>query len=158
MNHPLNPPPGTRFMEPSDRGAKFEPTGFLGGRVDFEEMFQRHSPSRGEFTLLRIFEGQIVAAASFRIRADDIFVDFLSRNASFESGGQVEGASVLVRALTGFCRALGAQAIRLDCVNDQQSLAWYVKLGFAPDGEPYEEPGRGLLRPMVLWLSPPGRP
>jgi len=142
-------PEGTRFLQPEDRRAHFEPDGLLRGRVEFEEILAFHEPWRARYTLLRVFEGEIVAAACFEVREADLFVDYLLRNATFHRDARVLGASTLLGALEGLCRVLGRPTIRLECVNDPRSLSWYERVGFVREGAPYDRPGWGFLHPMV---------
>jgi hypothetical protein len=128
----------------------------LRGRVRFADIFEYHDPPAQAHTLLRVFEGEIVAAACFRTRADDLFVDYLARDARFKAPERVEGASLLLGAIVTLARTLGLDTIRLHCINDPQSLGWYAKFDFVPDGEPFEEPGWGLLHPMIRRLPPLG--
>jgi hypothetical protein len=152
MSSPPIPPPGTRLAEERDRLIPFEPEGSLRDRVTLGEIIDHHLPSHGQFALLRVFEEQIVAAASFTVQTDDLFVAYLTRSALFRSQAPVAGGRVLVEAIFAFARQAGKSAVRLDSVSDLQSRAWYEDLGFLPDGPPREEPGWGFLHPLVRRL------
>lgn len=142
-------PEGTRFLADPDWAARFEPGGALRGRLAWFDMCAYHAPGNGAFTLLRVAEREIVAAACFQIRRDDLFVDFLARNARLGSAERLAGGSILLEAVEIIAKTRGLDSIRLESVEDPQTIAWYRHHGFVPDGEPYPVEGWGRIHPMI---------
>jgi hypothetical protein len=120
----------------------------LAGRLTFAEILEYHDPTKGDFTLLRISHDDIAGAACFSVRREDLYVDYLARNALFESERPVRAGSVLIAAVELVAERLGRSHVRLESVNDPATLEWYRLLGFVPLGAPRDEPGWGTVHPM----------
>ena len=143
----LYAPEGTRFLRGSDGGARFETGGVLAGRVAFGEFVEYHAPGSHKL-LLNEYEGHIIAIACCVIRPDDLFIEYRCRNAAFDGPPGIMGGGLLIEAIQPLALTQGRRAVRLDCVSDPRSLAWYASRGFEPEGPWYADADWGLLRPM----------
>lgn len=158
MPPPFTAPLGTRFPQAGDDALPFAPKGALHGRVDWAEFLGYHAPREGRFTLLAMHDEAVVAAASFEVRREDIFVAYLARNDLFQPPMFIAGGSVLLAALDAIATQLHVPAIRLESVDDAATISWYESRGFAADGPPRFEPGWGTLFPMVRRVPHGGAP
>lgn len=61
-------------------------------------------------------------------------------------------------AVEVIAESLGLAAIRLDCVDDEASMAWYRQRGFVEEGDPTGDAEWGILRPMVKAVGRSGVP
>jgi hypothetical protein len=158
MAFDLNPPPGTRYPTPGEERLPFEPKGALKGWVDFSEMLNYHSPSENKFTLLGTYEKWISAAACFQVRDEDVFIDYLARNELFHPQTFVAAGSLVIAAIEGFAEQLHRSTLRLESVEDPDTMKWYQRQGFSPEGTPRPEPGWGTVYPMAKRVEPFGAP
>lgn len=157
MEPAFAPPPGIRFPTDVDRALAFEAAGSLKGRLTFEEILDYHDPPAAHFTLLRMSGRRLAGAVCFKLREQDVFIDYLTRNDWFVRRGVPVGTN-LVRAVEDFARLHGRDVVRLDAMQDAPLIAWYARFGFAPEGPPHDEPGWGTLLPMAKRVSAPSPP